>query len=66
MLFRSPALFKKECKYRKLSEETACMIETQRACDLTDYKPLGRSFDDDVEIFVKDGKVYYLESAQEE
>lgn len=61
-----PGLFKKECKYRKLSEDTAHMIETQRTCDLTDYKPLGRSFDDDVEIFVKDGKVYYLESASEE
>ncbi len=61
-----PGLFKKDCKYRKLSEETANLIETQRACDITDYKPLGRSFDDDVEIFVKDGKVYYLESASEE
>lgn len=56
-----PSLVKKECKYRAVPEEVARRIEQQRLCEVTDYAEGAKgSFDDDVEIIVKDGKVYYL------
>ena len=61
-----PSLFKKDYKYKKLPEEVAAMIEEQRTCSVADYKPSeGCSFESDLELVVKDGKIYYLEASAE-
>lgn len=58
-----PGLVNEEKKYRQLPDDLAETIRAQRSSELIAYRPLSdKTFEDDVEIIVKDGKVYYLEN----
>lgn len=59
-----PGLVRKESKRRKVSEETAAAVEAQ----MSHRTEAGRShdlFEEDVEFYVKEGRVFYLPSEEE-
>lgn len=56
-----PAIFNNDLNYKEISKQTATMI-TQQTLAIAEISPDAGSdyFKDDVELVIKDGKLYYL------
>lgn len=60
-LIKIPALFNDELEYKEIAGKTVKMISDQRnASEIDDSKNEINLFDENVELIIKDGKVYYL------
>lgn len=55
-----PSLFKEDFKYRPVAENTVNMIESQSNSFEEMYNDTSKLYDKDVQLILKDDKVYYL------
>ena len=60
MLFRSPAMFNDDYNYTSVEEETVSLIKRQQHLDSKIQINEDNFYDEDVELIMKDGKVFYL------
>ena len=65
VVFKIPSLIKEEWGYRTISKDTAEMIDDQSSPKLI-QDSVGNPFDNDVELIVKDGEIFYLPSGNEQ
>ena len=61
-----PSLFNKDHKYCALPEDLSQKISTQRDSGVVEHTPvIGGAFESDVEIVVRNGKVFYFDKSKE-